>query len=146
MAIGRTSTARDTDLGLVPAALLRGARNPGESHVIINCTARVPASDTHVAMEVTSVLERRAARAHPPDSIAVSDAVALGIADLFRSPTPSGQVLDRFFRTGSADSDELMEAARVEQGFASPEGHAALHCLIGWARSRAKRGARAARD
>jgi len=45
-------------------------------------------------------------------------------------------VLDRFHRTGSADADELMEAARFEQGYASPEGHAALYCLIGWVRSR----------
>ena len=45
------------------------------------------------------------------------------------------QVLDRFYRTGAADSADLMEAAQLEQIFASPEGHAALYCLIGWVRA-----------
>ncbi len=31
-----------------------------------------------------------------------------------------------------ADSAQLIEAARTEQGYASAEGHAALYCLIGW--------------
>lgn len=79
--------------------------------------------------------------ADPPVSIAVSDPVALGIAALFRSPTATGQVMDDVFRTGSVASDELIRAAQFEQGYASPEGHAALYCLIGWARSRAHRGA-----
>lgn len=74
--------------------------------------------------------------AHPPVSLAVSDAVALGIAGLFRGPTPSGRVMDRFCVIRSADSDDLIHAAEFEQGYASPEGHAALHCLIGWVRSR----------
>jgi hypothetical protein len=82
--------------------------------------------------EVAGVLDRRAALKHPPATLAVSDAVALGIAGILRSPTPSGQVLERFYRSGSADSAELIEAARTEQGYASPEGHAALYCLIGW--------------
>lgn len=72
----------------------------------------------------------------------VADTVALGIAEWFRSPTLSGQVMDRFVRTGSADSDELIEAARFEQGYATPEGHAALHCLIGWVRSRVHKSAK----
>jgi hypothetical protein len=88
-----------------------------------------------VAAEVSSVLERRGALKHPPVTLAVSDAVALGIAGIFRSKTESGRVLDRFFRLGSIDSAELLRAARAEQGFASPEGHAALYCLIGWVHS-----------
>jgi hypothetical protein len=95
----------------------------------------MPAGDLAVASEVSSVLERRGALKHPPVSLAVSDPVALGIAGLFRSDTVSGRVLDRFYRTGSADSAELLEAARAEQGFASAEGHAALYCLIGWVHS-----------
>ena len=78
------------------------------------------------------MLDRRAALKHPPVTLAISDAVALGIAGIFRSPTPSGRVLERFYRSGSGDSVQLIEAARTEQGYASPEGHAALYCLIGW--------------
>jgi hypothetical protein len=48
-------------------------------------------------------------------------------------------VFSRFYRNGAIDSAELIEAARTEQGYASPEGHAALHCLIGWVRSRVHR-------
>lgn len=103
-----------------------------------------PADELQVAREVQAVLERRSAVANPPVSLAVSDAVALGIAVLFGSPTPSGQVLDRFVRTRSVDSDELIEASRIEQGYASPAGHAALYCLIGWARSRQQRTAQLA--
>jgi hypothetical protein len=106
------------------------------AHVIVSCRASRPACDLTVATEVSSVLERRGALKHPPVGLAVSDPVALGIAALFRSSTPSGQVLDRFCRNGSADSAELLEAARTEQGFASAEGHAALYCLIGWVHSR----------
>jgi hypothetical protein len=100
--------------------------------VLVTCRALSPAADLVVAAEVAEVLDRRGALKHPSVSIAVSDAVALGIAGIFRSPTPSGLVLGRFYRNGSIDSDELLEAARVEQGYASPEGHAALYCLIGW--------------
>lgn len=67
----------------------------------------------------------------------VSDAAALGVAAIFASRTPSGLVLERFHRTGTADSDDRIAAARIEQSFASPEGHAALHCLIGWGQARA---------
>jgi hypothetical protein len=98
-----------------------------------------PADELQVAREVTTVLERRGALPNPPASLAVSDAVALGIAGIFAGPTASGQVLDRFYRSGAADAETLIEAARFEQGYASPEGHAALHCLIGWARSRTQR-------
>jgi hypothetical protein len=94
-----------------------------------------PAVDGQVAAECAQVLGRRGALEQPPVSIAVSDAVALAIAGIFRNPAPSGQVLDRFHRTGAADSTELVEAARLEQIFASPEGHAALYCLIGWVRA-----------
>jgi hypothetical protein len=109
--------------------------------LIINCRAATPAAETLVAREVTAVLERRARMSNPPVSLTVSDAVALGIAAQFRSPTASGQVLDYFCRTGRIDSDELIQAAQFEQGYASAEGHAALYCLIGWARGRAHRGA-----
>ena len=70
---------------------------------------------------MSDVLQLGAALKHPPVITAISDAAALGITGLFRSETTSG-VLDRFYRTGSADRAQLIEAARVEQGFASPEG------------------------
>lgn len=98
------------------------------------------AGDLAVAAEVSAVLQRRGALEHPPVSLAVSDAVALGIAGIFRGESESGRVMQRFYRSGSADSDELIEAAQVEQVFASPEGHAALYCLIGWVRSRVQQG------
>jgi hypothetical protein len=104
--------------------------------MIVTSRAHSPAADLVVAAEVSHVLEQRAARKHPPVSMAVSDAVALGIAGIFRSETTSGRVLGRFYRSGAIDSAELLEAARTEQGFASPEGHAALYCLIGWVHSR----------
>src|SRR3954449_12200763 len=44
-----------------------------------------------VAAEVSSVLDRRAALEHPPPSLAISDPVALAIAGIFRSETPSGR-------------------------------------------------------
>lgn len=101
----------------------------------------MPANDSLVAREVSAVLERRAAMDAPPVTVAVADAVALGIAAQFRSPTATGQVMDYFVRTGVIDSDELIQAAQFEQGYATPEGHAALYCLIGWARCRVHRGA-----
>lgn len=107
-----------------------------EQRVIVSSRAHSPAADLAVMAEVSQVLEQRAARKHPPVSLAVSDAVALGIAGIFRSETTSGRVLGRFYRSGAIDSAELLEAARTEQGFASPEGHAALYCLIGWVHSR----------
>ena len=100
--------------------------------MIVRCKATAAAPELHVVTEVAGVLDRRAALKHPPVTLAISDAVALGIAAIFRSPTPSGMVLDRFYRSGSGDSAQLIEAARTEQGYASPEGHAALYCLIGW--------------
>lgn len=109
--------------------------------MLIRSAAKRAATEGQVAREVSLLLERRAAMTAPPVTAAVSDAVALGIAALFRGPTTTGQVLDGFLRTGSADSDELIEAARFEQGYASPEGHAALYCLIGWVRSRCSRAA-----
>lgn len=107
--------------------------------VRVRSAARTPANDSQIAREVSTTLERRAAMANPPAALAVSDAVALGIAAQFRSPTVTGQVMDSFVRTGVVDSDELIQAAQFEQGYASPEGHAALYCLIGWARSRVAR-------
>ena len=107
--------------------------------MIVSCRATSPAPDSQIVAEMSDVLDRRGALRHPPVTIAVSDAVALGVARLFVSATPSGRVLERFCRTGSIDSADLLEAARTEQGFASPEGHAALHCLIGWLHSRVHR-------
>ena len=100
----------------------------------VQCWAKAPASDLTVLGETAEVLAARSAMQSAPVTLAVSDRVALGIATMFRSPTPSGQVLDRFSRTGTADSAELLEAVRTEQGYASAEGHAVLHCLAGWVR------------
>lgn len=107
--------------------------------MIITCRATVPARDAEVVANVAEVLDRRAAMHHPPVTLIVTDSVALGIAGLLRSETPSGQVLDRFFHSGRIDGGELIDAAREEQGFATPEAHAALHCLIGWVRGRTHR-------
>ena len=96
-----------------------------------------PAVDGQLAAEVAQVLDRRGALKHPPVSLAVSDSVAVAIAGLFRNAALSGQVLERFYRTASAQSTDVIEAARREQGFASPEGHAAPYCLIGGLRARA---------
>jgi hypothetical protein len=103
--------------------------------VIVKARAR-PASDLQVAAEVIRLLDRRAALPHPPVTLTVSDSVALGIAGLFRSPSLTGQVFDRFHTGGAVSSGELIEAARFEQGFASAEGHAALRCLILWVQGR----------
>ena len=107
--------------------------------VIVRSAAGTPANDTQVAREVSAILARRAAMDSPPVSLAVSDKVALGIAAQFRSATATGQVMDYFVRTGCIDTDELIQAAQFEQGYTTAEGHAALYCLIGWARSRSAR-------
>ena len=104
--------------------------------MIITCRTTASADDHEVARNVTAVLRERGSMANPPVTLTISDQVALGIADIFRSPTPSGVVFDRFRRTGVIDSDELIDVARIEQGYASPEGHAALYCLIGWVNAR----------
>lgn len=99
----------------------------------MNITAHgVPATDAQVYSEVAQLLDRRAAMKHPPYSLTVSDSVALGIARMFRSTSLSGEVLDRFAAGGTVDSDELIAAARFEQGYASAEGYAALRCLVLW--------------
>ena len=89
--------------------------------------------------EVQTLLGRRAEMKHPPASLAVSDSVALGIAHLYSSASQTGQVLERFVRTGSAESRALIAAAEFEQGYASPEGYAALYCLILWVRAQVHR-------
>jgi hypothetical protein len=89
--------------------------------------------------EVQTVLGRRSEMKHPPVSLAVSDNVAVGIAHIFRSASQTGQVFERFVRTGSVDSNDLIEAARFEQGYASAEGYAALYCLVGWAKAKVHR-------
>ena len=103
--------------------------------MIVSSRASAPAADIQMATEVSEVLDRRGALKHPPVTLTVSDATALAIAGLFRSNSVPGMVLDRFFRTGAGDSDELVQAVQIEQAFASPEGHAALYCLIGWVRA-----------
>ena len=103
--------------------------------MIVKARLGSPAVDGQIAAEVAQVLDRRGALKHPPVSLAVSDTVAIAIAGLFRNAAQSGQVLDRFYRTGVVNSDDLIEAAKIEQVFASPEGHAALYCLIGWVRA-----------
>ena len=103
--------------------------------MIVSCRATSPAPDSQIIAEMSDVLERRGALKHPPVTIAVSDAVALGIAAFFSSPTESGQVLERFYRRGAIDSAALLDAVAFEQGYASAEGHAALYCLAGWVRA-----------
>jgi hypothetical protein len=106
----------------------------------VNTSARgVPATGAQVYSQVAQVLDRRAAMAHPPYSLTVSDSVALGIARLFGSTSLSGAVLDRFASGKTIDSDELIEAAHFEQGYASPEGYAALRCLVLWVHNRTHR-------
>jgi hypothetical protein len=103
---------------------------------VIVSNKALAAGDLAVAAEVSDVLERRGALKHPPVTLAVSDATALGIAGLFRSPTAPGRVMERFYRKGAVDSTGLLQAARSEQQFTSPEGPAALYCLIGWVHSK----------
>jgi hypothetical protein len=106
---------------------------PIQQETSLKTTARgVPATDAQVYSEVAQLLDRRAAMKHPPYSLTVSDSVALGIARMFRSTSLSGEVLDRFAAGGTVDSDELIAAARFEQGYASAEGYAALRCLVLW--------------
>ena len=89
--------------------------------------------------EVQTLLGRRAEMKHPPASLAVSDSVAIGIANAFSSASQTGQVLEKFVRTGSTDSRQLIAAAEFEQGYASAEGYAALYCLILWVRAQVHR-------
>ena len=103
--------------------------------MLLSCRATSPAPDSQIMAEMQQVLDRRGSMKHAPVTLAVSDAVALGIAAIFSSPTASGQVMERFSRRGSTDSHELLEAVCFEQGYASAEGHAALHCLAGWVRA-----------
>lgn len=98
-----------------------------------------PATDVQVYSQVAQLLDRRATMKHPPYSLTVSDSVALGIARLFRSTSLSGEVLDRFAAGWTVDSDELVAAVRFEQGYASPEGYAALRCLVLWVHNRTPR-------
>jgi hypothetical protein len=112
----------------------------GERSVLISSRSTAPAGEAQILTEIQQVLDRRAALPHAPVTLAVSDAVALGIAGMFSSRTEHGQVLERLYRTGTVDSQELIEAAEFEQGYASAEGHAALYCLIGWARARVHSG------
>lgn len=107
--------------------------------MIIACRGPVPATDAMVAANVSDVLHRRAALSNPPLSLVITDAVALGIAHQFHGPTPAGRVLERFRRGDAVESSELIEAAEQEKGFASPEGYAALHCLVTWVHGRVQR-------
>ena len=101
----------------------------------IACPARVPATESQMLAGIQQVLEKRASMAKAPVSVAVSDSVALGIAGMFVNPTESGQVLARFHRGDAVGTFELLEAVTFEQGYASPEGHAALYCLAGWVKA-----------
>ena len=107
--------------------------------VQISCRAATGAPQAEVLTEVQTVLGRRAEMNHPPVSLTVPDSVVLGIAAIFAGPSQTGQVLERFLRTGSADSRELIAAAEFEQGYASPEGYAALYCLILWVKAQVHR-------
>ena len=107
--------------------------------MLISCRAASGAPQGQVMTEVQSVLGRRSEMKHPPVSLAVSDSVALGIANIFSSASQTGQVLERFVRTGSVDSSELINAAQFEQGYASAEGYAALYCLVGWVKAQLHR-------
>lgn len=111
----------------------------GSSGVLIRSRASSGAARGQVMAEVQSVLGRRSEMKHPPVTLAVSDSVALGIAQIFASASQTGQVLERFVRTGAANSNELIAAAEFEQGYASPEGYAALYCLVGWAKAQVHR-------
>ena len=97
------------------------------------------ATGAQVSSESARLPDRRAGMKPPPFSLTVSDSVALGIARVFRSTSLSGEVLDRFAAGRSVDSDELVEAARFEQGYASAEGYAALRCLVLWVHHRTHR-------
>jgi hypothetical protein len=100
--------------------------------VRISCRATLPATDIEIATAVQQLLDRRGSMAHAPVSLTLPDNVAAGIAGYFGSATASGQLLQRFSRGGEVDSGEMLDAIRFEQGYASPEGHAALYCLAGW--------------
>ena len=107
--------------------------------MLISCRAATAAAQGQVMTEVQTLLGRRAEMKHPPASLAVSDSVALGIANIFSSGSQTGQVLEKFVRTGSADSRELIAAAEFEQGYADPEGYAALYCLTLWVKAQVHR-------
>jgi hypothetical protein len=111
-------------------------RNRGNDTVRISCRATPPALDIEIATAVQQLLDRRGSMAHAPVSLTVPDNVAVGIAGLFSSRTDSGQLMQRFSRGGDVESAEFLEAIRFEQGYASPQGHAALHCLSGWVAAR----------
>src|SRR4051794_40824983 len=102
------------------------AAPPGMAMGMIIKSRATPADELHVAREVTTVLERRGDLSNPPVSLAVSDAVALGIAGIFASPTASGQIFEGFHRSGAADAETLIEAARFEQD--TPQRRATRPC------------------
>ncbi|WP_232797065.1 hypothetical protein [Blastococcus atacamensis] len=93
-----------------------------------------------IASAVQQLLDRRGSMAHAPVSLTIPDNVAVGIAGGYVSATESGQLMERFFRGGDVDSTEMLEAIRFEQGYASPEGHAALYCLSGWVAAQVHKG------
>lgn len=107
--------------------------------MLISSRASSSAPEGQVVTEVQTVLGRRSEMKHPPVSLTVSDPVAQGIAAIFASASQTGQVLERFARTGAADSNALVEAATFEQGYASAEGYAALYCLVGWVKAQVHR-------
>src|SRR5687767_4625301 len=90
----------------------------GERPVLISSRSTAPAGEAQILTEIQQVLDRRGSLPHAPVTLTVSDAVALGIAGLFSNRTERGQVLERLYPTGSVDSQELIEAAQFEQGYA----------------------------
>ncbi|TFV48149.1 hypothetical protein [Blastococcus sp. TF02A-35] len=102
----------------------------------ISCRATLPATELEIVTAVQQLLDRRGSMAHAPVSLAIPDNVAIGVAGMFVSATDSGQLMERFFRGAEVDSGEMLDAIRFEQGYASAEGHAALHCLSGWVHAR----------
>ena len=107
--------------------------------MLISCRTARAVPQGQVMTEVQTVLGRRAEMKHPPTSLTVSDSVALGIATIFSSASQTGQVFERFVRSGSVDSRSLIEAAEFEQGYASAEGYAALYSLILWVKGQVHR-------
>ncbi len=107
--------------------------------MLISCRAARAVPQAQVMTEAQTVLGRRSEMKHPPASLTVSDSVALSIATIFSSPSQTGQVFERFVRTGSVDSKELIGAAEFEQGYTSAEGYAALYSLILWVRGQVHR-------
>lgn len=111
--------------------------------MLVRSRTPTPATESQRATDVSATLERRAAMSNPPGSIAVPPAAAVAIAGLFHRPTPSARRWTAFTSPARPTARSSSRAARVEQGYASPEGYAALYCLIVWVNSRLHAGGHA---